>query len=253
MDISVETLPTHIAQLYRRAGNLEPTSGDYFLVKSYIFELALKNTVISLQTILSELSDNPASETHSNRLGSEIVRANSLGNWQKILNEATSQKVYGLYPTETLNVIEWLTKSRNNNEKFIQAFEKANEVLGIVKVSQSDDPRKPKITDLINRHIRIRNKTKAHGAVGPDFFKKANEIYSDSVDYFVASSPLITETKYWYVRPERNYEVSCLTLKGLMPEESQDFSSDLTHRHEGVWISGWMQYKTQRFIRYNRV
>ena len=59
--------------------------------------------------------------------------------------------------------------------------------------SFQDLPTRPQTArELIGDFVQIRNKTKAHGAVGPDFFAVANEPYISAVQLLLVQCPLFS-------------------------------------------------------------
>ena len=73
--------------------------------------------------------------------------------------------------------------------------------------------RKPTVLHLITALVQIRNKTRAHGAAGEDFWTAANQPYASVVNSFVSSCPLF-QWKWIHLEQRANGGVRGVWLRG---------------------------------------
>jgi len=212
MDSSL--FPTHIAFVVRRLkiAGLD-ASADTFLHASYLAEIIIKTITTTLYTALKEGSPDDAY-----RMAHELIKADGLGVWDTAIRQCTNIPLSGYLPREFQSLIVWATKKRNKPED--EWFRKAKDaVIEIFKALDSDDESIEKIStarDLITALVRIRNKTKAHGAVGLDFFSKANTPYLESIQLLGEHCPAL-QWKWFYVDFLANKEPRIVKLFGADP------------------------------------
>jgi hypothetical protein len=162
-------------------------SADYFLLASYIAESVIKTIGIALWAHLREQTP-----THAYRVIFGAVHSDGIGAWDMAIRELTSSVVAGAVAPEMRPLVAWLTKRRTQMDElqYRSAFENAAEVLRLLGAEDSPSRRMASVRDLITAFVQIRNKTKGHGAVGPDFFAQANVSYIRSLAFLLETCPL---------------------------------------------------------------
>ncbi len=89
--INTSVLPTHLAAVVRRlnvAG--EEASGEKFLMTSYVTEILIKTVAIGLLAGVRTASTNVA-----HKFEYEVVRADGLGTWERVISDFTGQSHAG--------------------------------------------------------------------------------------------------------------------------------------------------------------
>lgn len=188
MPIETSTLPTHLALVARRVNVIGPDgSGDTFLATSYLAEAAIKTVAVSLMAALKEHAREDAY-----RLGYRLARADSLGQWDTAIRECTNRPLVESLPPEFYGLISWATRRRTKPEDkwFEDAKNATGAILDELGSGQNERPQPRSCRDLITALVQIRNRTKAHGAVGPDFFSSANQPYIVAVAALLSHCPI---------------------------------------------------------------
>lgn len=230
-----KALPTSVAHVIRRL-RLEgvDNGSDSFLHASYVAEAALKLVVVSFHAALSANDEERAYE-----IGYRLIRANGLGQWEQALRRVTSLPHVGSLPRSTNQLTEWVTKrrSRQGSGWFSDALNSLVSVVDCIGDVGLSLPQNPSVEDLVHGLVLIRNKTKAHGAYGADFFARVNTSYINAVSEFVESCPLF-QAQWIYRRPDhrRNDKGVYVALEGLSPriDESIEPEGELTS--SGVYV-----------------
>lgn len=213
--ITSSSWPTHVALVARRL-NLAGygPSGDTFLYTSYLAEVAVKTMAAALYAGLRSSSPQDAY-----RIGYYLMQADGLGTWDTAIRQCITQPLAGLMPDELLPLIVWATKKRTNKPED-DWFREAKEALtSIFEALSSEEQTTEKIIcarDLITGLVRIRNKTKAHGAVGQDFFLVANTPYIHAVNAVISSCPIFKWD--WLSVHFLDRETRCISLIGNDPQ-----------------------------------
>jgi hypothetical protein len=185
---------------------------------SYLAEVAIKTVAIVLQVGLRERAP-----THAYRIGYELVRADGLGTWDGAIRECTSEPLVGFMTHECAEIVAWATKRRTKPED--EWYRRARTATGVVlrELGAPDDgsTRTSTARELVGALVQIRNKTKAHGAVGPDFFEKANESYIIAVREFLGNCPAFAwQWMHLTLRDKGN--VRGILLRGEGPQYLRD-------------------------------
>jgi hypothetical protein len=171
----------------RRYNSLGPAqTADSFLLASYFFEASIKSVAIAL---VHGLRGNAADIAY--RVGYVLVRADSLGQWEAAIREMTTPSIAGFLPIDFRPLVAWATKKRTAAEdpEFRAGYNAAMEVLRLAGGSW-DSEKKPSVLNLATIFVQIRNSTKAHGALGPDFFAAANEKYVTAINSIFRDCPI---------------------------------------------------------------
>ena len=187
MQIEIDNLPTHVAQVGRRLNVLAPDDlAATFLEGSYLAEVAIKTiALVLLAGVRDSIPD------HAYRISHGLVRADGLGNWEQAIRQLTSQPLAGFLPPDFQSILAWAVKKRTKPEDawFQEAKIATEKVLHELGAETSENPRGATVKELITSLVQVRNKTKAHGAVGADFFSSANADYITAVRALVENCP----------------------------------------------------------------
>jgi hypothetical protein len=189
MVIATDQLPTHLALVARRLNAIGPDdSANSFLLASYLAEATIKTVNIVLYHGLASSAPDVAY-----RYAHSFVRSDGLGEWDQSLRSLTANNVATFLPPDFRPLMAWATKKRSGEQE--QAFRDA--YTGLVTlleqaggdVEASTTPRT--IRDLITLLVQVRNKTKAHGAWGPEFYQQANEPYIAAIRALLSNCPAV--------------------------------------------------------------
>jgi hypothetical protein len=219
MELEPETLPSHVAQVGRRLQLCHSDDlANKFLETSYLAEVSIKTIAIAL---LAALRD-PAKEL-AYKYSYALVRADGLGSWERVIREVTNQPIAAYLPPEFFKLLAWVTMRRNKaeDETFRGALTNVRSLLRELGAEEQEGGRTGTVRDLVSALVQIRNKTKAHGAVGQDFYSQANKLYLDAVTLFVRSCPAF----HWrWVRfsIQDTGTVRGVELRGLIPRHLTD-------------------------------
>lgn len=211
--ITTSSLPTPIAKVVQRLNDAgENASADTFLMTSLITEFLIKIIAVGLLTGMRKRDSSVA-----HRLEYELVRANGLGEWQNAIQNLTVQSQAGYIHSEMRPLINWLSKKRNKPEDAWakEVNEKCNAIFRIIGVADIKLPaNRLTARHLISDFVRIRNKTKGHGALGPDFFERANPLYISATKTILDNCP-VTNWEWYHlsVRQKKN-NVRAIKLQG---------------------------------------
>ena len=187
INIDTSKLPTHLALVARRYNVCNPDDlAARFLEISYLAECILKTIACALHAGL----EKPAREL-AYRHAYEFVRADGLGIWELSIRQLTTPPTASYLPPEFFPLLSWITKKRTqpDEEEFRAVFNGLRSVLSLLGYEQQDGARTPTIRDLLTLLVQIRNKTKAHGAVGEEFYAAANAPYFAAVASLAHSCP----------------------------------------------------------------
>lgn len=219
MVIDISTLPTHLAAVGNRLNVTGPeNSADTFLVASYLAESAIKSIAVVFHAALRETAVE-----HAYRFGYSLVRADGLGTWERAIYESTNLPLSALIPTEFQSMLAWITKRRTKpeDEWFQLAKVQANTVLRELGVEEESEARQNNVKGLITSLVQIRNKTKAHGAVGEDFFAAANPYYISAVLALVQNCPAFS-WRWMHLGIRTKGNVRGILLRGNSPQHMRD-------------------------------
>jgi hypothetical protein len=219
MTIETPSLPTHIALVARRLNICGPDDlAARFLETSYLAEASLKTLAVALHAAI----EKPARET-AYRHAYELVRADGLGTWEQSIREISTQPTAGYLPPEVFTLLAWLSKKRSKpeDEWFRVALAKARQVLALLGTEEQEGGRSATAKELITCLVQIRNKTKAHGAVGEDFYAAANSPYLETVSAFLTTCPLF-EWRWLHLAPRESGKVRGVALSGTDAKHLRD-------------------------------
>lgn len=233
--IDPSTFPTHVARVISRLSVAGPDAlAETFLVTSYITECVIKTLGIALCAGIRE-----GAPTAAYRFEYRLVHADGLGAWEEAIGAMAGYACAGYVPQDMQPLIAWLTKKRTRVEDQ-WARDAAGQCAAILHLLGADDvepPRTPTVRHIISYLVQIRNKTKAHGAVGADFFERANASYIAATEGLVKNCPAFKwEWLHLSVRPAKD-NVRALHLLGLDPKHvpSED-AAELRPRQPGLHL-----------------
>ena len=168
----------------------------------------------------------------------ELLRADGLGSWEYWIRTASSQPLAGFLPHHYSELLTWASKSRTKPEDdwFRDASHSIFEIFKLLDLDSPIPDRKPTAKDLITAFVQIRNKTKAHGAVGPDFFSKATPHYLTAIIKFVTNCPAF-HFNWVYLTLRDNGKQRGLKLASITPKHFRDSEiATLPVHGEGLFI-----------------
>jgi tetratricopeptide (TPR) repeat protein len=217
--IETDSLPTHLAKCCARVNAIgADASGDTFLMISYLAEALVKTIAVVLQVGLRERAP-----THAYRIAYELVRADGLGTWETAIRDCTSEPLTGFMSPDCNELVAWCAKrrTRSEDEWYRQAKLKALGILRELGSAEEPSTRPQTIRELLSNLVQIRNKTKAHGAVGPDFFAFANESYLHVIRELLAHCPL-RDWEWLHLSTREKSNVRAILLLGEGPRHLRD-------------------------------
>ena len=206
---------------------------DTFMAASYIFEAAVKLLGICLH---AGLEDKAAQ--HAYRLGYDLVRADGLGVWPASIDQMTSMPLASFMPAEYASVTEWFIKKRTKPEDVWcrEAISHAREILGELGIDIGKNSRET-VRYLVSLLVQIRNKTKAHGALGPDFYNANNTRYIAAIDALIVHCPLFQWQWYHISHRPGKVPIRGVHLLGTSPGHVKNADVIwLIAEKEGVYI-----------------
>ena len=115
------------------------------------------------------------SRDHSYRTAYDLVRADGLGTWMSAIEKMTSMPAVSFLPAEFTSAVEWFTRRRSRPEDAWckDAIRATESILTALGVECSKNSRES-VRTLVGSLVQIRNKTRGHGALGPDFYDAFN-------------------------------------------------------------------------------
>jgi hypothetical protein len=234
--ILYDSLPTHLA---RTAARLQiqggENSAETFLLASYLAEASIKTVSVALCAGIEA-----ASPANAYRIKYGLIRADGLGVWEEAISTISSHSYAGYVPQDLQPLIAWLTKKRTRSEDqwVEEALENCYKILERIGVEGLRRPRTPKCTHLISQLVVLRNKTKAHGAVGIDFFAKNTPDYLASIWAFVENCPAMGWDWYHLSNRSSSGSIRAIRLKGLAPALlAAEEAEQLRYAGEGIHFS----------------
>ena len=231
--IEPSAFPTHIARVVARLNVVgHEASGDTFLMASYVVESLIKTVAVALCAGVKRSSPRTAY-----RFEHDIARADGLGSWESMIGQCTGQSYAGYVDSDLQPLLAWLTKkrTRSDDEWTRKIGDLCASVLRLLDVEDAFPPKKLTARHLLSQLVQIRNKTKAHGAVGPDFFEQANDKYLAALELLLEHCPVLGWE--WYhvtLRPTRG-SVRAISLRGPCPRHLTDAEAEvLPPQEQGI-------------------
>ncbi len=229
------SLPTHIARVVSRLNVTGPdASADTFLVTSYVMEAVLKTAAIGLCSGIRQSSEDVAY-----RLEYDLLRADGLGGWESALSTAVGHSYVGYIDQDLQGLVAWVTKKRTkaDDEWARQAARECAAILNLLEVPDSELPRAFSVRHLLGHLVRIRNKTKAHGAVGEDFFAAANSPYLRAAELLLRNCPAMKWDWFHLSLHAKKDTVRAIRLCGTEPKHALAKEAEMLRvPHHGVYF-----------------
>lgn len=203
-----------------------------FLLATYLAEAAIKSIGL---TAYAALEASAPAEAY--KLAHIFVRADGLGDWETAIREATGPPVSAAIAPDFQDFVSWAAQSRakSGNEGYEASLNELGRILGLLGVPMTEKPRKPTMRDLIGALVVIRNKTKAHGAVGADFFADATPGYERAIEYLLTDNPAM-DFRWLYLAPPDGGQLKAILLKGPAPASVTPLSEWATAGIPGIYI-----------------
>ena len=232
--IDSSALPTPLAVVVRRLNVCGPeNSADTFLYASYVAEVAIKMLGVGLVAGLKERAPD-----HAYRLAHDYVRADGLGVWEDGIRQCTSQPLVGFLDRRLMEIVSWATKKRSGegNEWYTAAAKDLEYLFELLGLESYIPTKKPTVQHLLTALVQLRNKTKAHGAAGEDFWNPANDRWVSAVEGFVTHCPLFGWP--WIHLPTRESgKVRGVWLTGTDPKHAKKNElEEITAPETGVFF-----------------
>lgn len=211
--VETGSLPTPVALAARRVNVAGVADGaTSFLQISYLAECGIKLMGAAAYAAVKESAPSDAY-----RIGHGFIRDTGLGTWDQALATVFSRPLVDSLPVEARSFLRWATKRRKPQDDpwFVRAKQAGREVLDPVGLSgEAPDPGNAR--GLLSLLVYIRNKTKAHGALGIDFFDAANPPYLELVTAVLTTCPLFS-WDWFTVRHRADQERRLTRLRGAEP------------------------------------
>ena len=231
--IDTSLLPTPVATVARRlnVAGLN-ASADTFLLTSYLTESMMKSLAI---TLLAGV--RAGSPTVAHKFEYELVRADGLGVWERVLSDFTGQSHAGYVDSDLQSMVAWLSQKRTRPDDAWarEVADSCGKILSLLGMSDAESPPRLSVRHILSQFVRIRNKTKAHGAVGEDFFEKANPLYAHAVATLLRNCPLVNWRWYHLSLRQQNDSVRAVSLQGLSATNLDVIVAEaLRPQHSGI-------------------
>lgn len=213
--VNPSTLPTHLARVVGRVNQAgHDSSAESFLLTSYVVESAIKTIGIALCAGLRR-----ASSTALYRFEYELVRADGLGSWEAMISMCTTQSYTGYVDKDLQPLLNWLSQKRTRpDDRWARdAVEACSQILSELGAPPASIPSKLNVRYLISQFVQIRNKTKAHGAAGEEFFAKANPLYVRAVRCLLENCPVFQWDWLFLAERQSKGNVKAVRLRGSSP------------------------------------
>jgi len=214
MIVDPSALPTPVAKVAARLNVVGPeSSADTFLLSTYLAEVAIKTIATAFYAGLLDKAPD-----YAYRMAYELVRADGLGSWEQAIRQSTTLPYASYFGPDFSQALEWITRRRTRveDEWCKDGLNAASEVLRELGV-ELEASRGDTVRTLVTALVQIRNKTKAHGAVGPDFFASINAPYIRAVSSLVTNCPIFSWTWVHLSRRQEGDSLRGVLLQGAEP------------------------------------
>jgi hypothetical protein len=217
--LPVDSLPTPLARVAQRFEAVGPHgAADSFLIAGYVAESAIKLITAAFQAGLrAGAKENAYAVAH------RLLRADGLGEFDTSLADVTTHPVAGFLPPDFHPLLAWLTKKRGSSDPLsplhvLPSIKAIHDSLGL------DPPEfrsNPTLRQVIRELVLVRNKTRGHGALGPDLFLQLTPHYVSLVRLLLMDSPLF-ECDWLHLSMRASDTIRGMTLRGLGPRYAKD-------------------------------
>jgi hypothetical protein len=225
-------LPTPIAQVAQRANVVGATKPlTQFMTISYLFEAALKLIGTALVAGVNELNPDAG-----HRLVHQLLEADGLGTWDQVIQACCSPPFSGYLPNDFRDVLRWLIQKRTGEDEkpFQRAWEDLQGALQNLGLQLTVAPKRFSVRDVLITLIQVRNKTRAHGALGEADYVKILIPFTTAVGLVVGTCPIFG-WKWFSVSDAEDIEVVALT--GNTPAAVAPKSMTMRSRQPGIYFA----------------
>jgi hypothetical protein len=232
MLVGTSTLPTPVALVARRLNTAGPAaSGDTFLYTSYLAECAIKTVGVAVAAMLLEQDD-----ALGRRAAHTLVSADGLGGWEQVLRTHTNFPLAASLGPDAQHLLAWANARRTkpDDQWFGDACAALHRLFVRLGLPEAFSPGR-RACDLVTGLTVLRNKTKAHGAVGQDFFSESNEDYITVVRHLLDTCPVFNWSWYCFRSPGQR-EDSWLALRGVEPVPHKPVAPEPTETPTAVYF-----------------
>ena len=135
---------------------------------SYFFDLLLLGEALSKTIVVAMLSGIDQDVTgHRYRLGHKLVRANGLGDWAEVLNDALSGPASQYLIDDAQPERMELTRNCSEGEWQYNCVSALKRALDALDIEAETVPRRSDMKRWFRLFVTLRNKTRGHGATRP--------------------------------------------------------------------------------------
>lgn len=229
------SLPTHLARVAGRVNQAGSASAsESFLLASYAVEATIKTLAVALCAGLRR-----SSTAALYRFEYELVRADGLGAWDAMISACTTESYSGYVHKDLQPLLTWLTQKRTKQHDLWarEAGESCNAILADLGATAGTIPNRFNIRYLTSQLVQIRNKTKAHGAVGEEFFLRANPHYLSAVHALIAHCPLFAWDWLFLAERPTKASIKAVRLRGPSPVHLREHEATaLQAQQQGIYF-----------------
>jgi hypothetical protein len=207
------------------------SAAEGFLFASYVIEALVKLCTLVL---VASLKENEPSQAY--RFAHGLLRADGLGTWTDTLNQLVTPPVSAALQPSFLPLARWLASKRKADDAgFKLAHKLATDVLQATGIAPDGIQSQPHLRGLLGLSVQIRNKTRAHGAFGPDFFEHASPLYQKLAQLLVDTRPF-QQIRFLYLRRFDTKSVAMWELAGLAPRQGKSLVENEAFRGDGIYV-----------------
>lgn len=232
--IKVGSLPTPIGLVLGRVQATHKSDPALkFLSLTYLAESIVKLTGIALIGALGESNRHQAY-----RYEYGLVRADGLGSWDQVIQRMLGNLTNDPMPRSMGELLSWCTRRRKNAEAdpfWAACLDCRTEILNLLP-NREHQQELYKAKDLFSLLVTIRNKTKAHGALGEETYESVVEPFQALLQMILTDCPLY---KWDWIKLKRKSvsDVRLTELRGATPIASQmPPETLLLDRQSGLYI-----------------
>lgn len=166
----------------------EESDSAYFNSLMYLGEMVTKLTISGLAAAIRTDRDN-----HRYRAEYQLVRADSLGGWTKVLDEILTGPSSHFLHQSMRETQQCLTQrqARRNLSWQNEAIDSLVQSLKCVRVENNQQPRRIRGSDWFGRFVELRNATRGHGAPPASVLSEACPHLRKSIEQMATELPLL--------------------------------------------------------------
>lgn len=200
-----ESTPTPIAQVLAKRETSESPESEFNRTLE-VADMSIRLLALTMASSLRSDSDRRYAIEHG------LVRANGMGDWAAVLRERVNER-----NDLCRELSKCLTQARGDHgelpTRHCKKIEAALDALGFS--SPGGTTKNRAWIDVVDLIVRLRNKTRGHGAPDSSFYEDHGPAVRDAVDDFLLACPLFFAR--WLLCRVFNGNKTVLHLKGLGP------------------------------------